>query len=188
VRLVVGRELLHPIKTVLVVDDDAAVLSLFRSSFRGAGKQVFATTSGASALGIAKQEQPDFALVDLFLAGEWGIDVVARLRAESPRTEIALMSGYLGVAATITALRLGARHVFWKPVSCRAILDQVEHGIHVFDRESKRPGFPTLARVEWEHIMRVLVDSKGVISVAARRLGIRRQSLQQRLKKAVPAD
>ena len=42
---------------------------------------------------------------------------------------------------------------------------------------------PTLARVEWEHINRVLADCGGNISEAARVLGIHRRSLQRKLAK-----
>ena len=44
---------------------------------------------------------------------------------------------------------------------------------------------PSLARIEWEHITRVLKESNGNISETARKLGVRRQSLQKRLKKPV---
>jgi two-component system response regulator RegA len=42
---------------------------------------------------------------------------------------------------------------------------------------------PTLARVEWEHIDRVLADCGGNVSKAARALGIHRRSLQRKLSK-----
>jgi two-component system, response regulator RegA len=42
---------------------------------------------------------------------------------------------------------------------------------------------PTLARVEWEHISRVLADCGGNVSRAARALGIHRRSLQRKLAK-----
>ncbi|HTT69653.1 MAG TPA: helix-turn-helix domain-containing protein, partial [Anaeromyxobacteraceae bacterium] len=46
---------------------------------------------------------------------------------------------------------------------------------------------PSLQRVEWEHIQRVLADCGGNISEAARRLGIHRRSLQRKLQKYPPA-
>jgi two-component system response regulator RegA len=42
---------------------------------------------------------------------------------------------------------------------------------------------PSLARVEWEHINRVLADAGGNVSEAARRLGLHRRSLQRKLAK-----
>ena len=45
---------------------------------------------------------------------------------------------------------------------------------------------PSLARVEWEHIQRVLADCSGNISQAAKLLGIHRRSLQRKLSKYPP--
>ncbi len=45
---------------------------------------------------------------------------------------------------------------------------------------------PSLKRVEWEHLQRVLADTGGNISEAARRLGIERRTLQRKLFKNPP--
>jgi two-component system response regulator RegA len=46
---------------------------------------------------------------------------------------------------------------------------------------------PSLERVEWEHLQRVLADCDNNISQAARLLGIDRRSLQRKLSKYPPA-
>ena len=50
------------------------------------------------------------------------------------------------------------------------------------------PDTPSLARVEWEHIQRVLTDCEGNITKAAERLGIHRRSLQRKLAKKPRGD
>ncbi len=45
---------------------------------------------------------------------------------------------------------------------------------------------PSLARVEWEHIQRVLTDCGGNVSQAAKLLGLHRRSLQRKLAKYPP--
>ena len=45
---------------------------------------------------------------------------------------------------------------------------------------------PSLARMEWEHINRVLHDCKGNISAAAKKLGLHRRTLQRKLNKFPP--
>ena len=47
---------------------------------------------------------------------------------------------------------------------------------------------PSLARMEWEHIQRVLSDCGGNISESARRLGIHRRSLQRKLQRNAPRE
>jgi len=45
---------------------------------------------------------------------------------------------------------------------------------------------PSLARMEWEHIQRVLHDCGGNISLAAKKLGLHRRTLQRKLDKIAP--
>jgi two-component system response regulator RegA len=47
---------------------------------------------------------------------------------------------------------------------------------------------PSLERVEWEHIQRVLMDCGGNVSQAARILGMHRRSLQRRLGRIPPRE
>ena len=105
----------------------------------------------------------------------------ARSIAADPAMAVVVLTGYGSIATALEAVRLGARHYLTKPADVDEILA-------AFDREP--PGsprgpspVPTLARVEWEHINRVLADCGGNISEAARVLGIHRRSLQRKLAK-----
>jgi len=92
-----------------------------------------------------------------------------------------VLTGYGSIATALEAVRLGARHYLTKPADADEILS-------VLSRE--RPAAnappmaaPPLARVEWEHINRVLADCGGNVFRAARVLGIHRRSLQRKLSK-----
>ena len=80
------------------------------------------------------------------------------------------------------SVKLGATTYLTKPVDADQILA-------AFDARAAariRPLPPTaqpLARVEWEHIQRVMGDCDGNVSQAARLLGIHRRSLQRKLAK-----
>jgi two-component system, response regulator RegA len=173
------------LQTVLLVDDEETQIASFRRAFVREGKRVVSALDAATARRVARVEKPDLAIVDLRIGGDWGIDVIRDLKADLPETEVALVSGYLSVAVTVDAMRAGAGHVFFKPVTVSTILKQVEEGVVPANRHKE--GLPTLARVEWEHLMRALAECGGSVSEAARRLGIRRQSLQRMLKKSVPS-
>jgi len=75
---------------------------------------------------------------------------------------------------------------------CRS--PRVPEILAAFDKAAAEPlaavdeyAAPSLARVEWEHIQRVLGDCGGNLSRAARQLGIHRRSLQRKLQKYPPA-
>lgn len=169
------------IRRVLVVDDDETVISTWR---RGAGSErtVIGATD-AEAVRVAVADQPfDLAIVDLRIGGTSGIDIVRELRDRFSELPIALCSGYLSVDVTVAAVRAGADIIAFKPITFKELLQRLEEGDEPPDIEET----PTLARAEWEHIMRVLSDCEGNVTAAARRLGIYRSSLQRRLRKYAP--
>ena len=97
------------------------------------------------------------------------------------------MTGFGSIATAVEAMRLGATSYVQKPADADDILT-------AFMRAELPPQQavpadtppPTLARVEWEHIHRVLSDCGNNVSEAARRLGIHRRSLQRKLQKQAP--
>jgi len=85
------------------------------------------------------------------------------------------------------AIRLGARDYLTKPADPEHILAALR-GERVIQDNPKEvpPETPSLDRVEWEHIQRVLMDCGGNVSQAARHLGIDRRTLQRKLGKYPP--
>jgi two-component system response regulator RegA len=172
------------IRSVLAIDDDEHVLSGYRRGF-GRDRAVFTTADPVVARQLARRERCDLAIVDLRLKSESGVTVTRDLRRECPDMLIALCSGYLSVEVAVAAVHAGADAVLFKPITAREILRRVEEGPSL---EPNLDDTPTLARAEWEHITRVLADCNGNVSLAARRLGIYRSSLQRRLRKFAPRE
>jgi two-component system response regulator RegA len=69
-----------------------------------------------------------------------------------------------------------------KPTDADRILAAFQHGLASRPRDFATDP-PSLARVEWEYLNRVLTDCGGNISEAARQLGMHRRSLQRKLSK-----
>jgi two-component system response regulator RegA len=171
------------VRTVLVVDDDEALLAACKRSL-GRERGVMTASDARVALQLARAHPPDLAIIDLRLGPESGIHLVRDLKAERPELVVALVSGYLSVSSAVGAVRAGADVILFKPVTFREIVRRVEEGVPSIDPNIEET--PTLARAEWEHITGVLADCNGNVSMAARRLGIHRQSLQRRLRKFPP--
>lgn len=173
----------RPIRNVLVVDDDETILNAWR---RGAGSErtVWTATDAKAAHAIAADHALDLAIIDLRIGNASGIELVRELRDSQPELPIALCSGYLSVDVTVAAVRAGADIIAFKPITFREILQRLDEG----ESEPNIDETPSLARAEWEHIMRVLSDCGGNVSAAARRLGIYRSSLQRRLRKYAPRE
>jgi two-component system, response regulator RegA len=170
-------------RVVLLVDDDALWLRGCEQGFSGMGCAVSTATNSADALALASQQPPDLVVAEIKIRGESGLELIDAIRRAHPSSAIAIVSAYLSVATTAAAVRRGANLVLFKPVHPSEIVRQLAHA----DVASYTWVTPTLARAEWEHINRVLMDCNGNVSEAARRLGILRQSLQRRLRKHAPS-
>jgi two-component system response regulator RegA len=164
---------------LLIVEDDDVLRARLARAFRERGFEVREARDASEAARRAGDEAPTHALVDLRLTDASGLEVVRTLVAADAAVVVVVLTGYGSIATALEAVRLGARHYLTKPADVDEILT-------AFDRDPAGPPagpspVPTLARVEWEHINRVLADCGGNVSEAARVLGIHRRSLQRKL-------
>lgn len=175
----------EPRPSILLVDDDERLRSRMARAFEERGYEVQQAEGYDDAIAIARRESTELAVVDLRMPGKSGLELVRELHRIDPATKIVVLTGYGSIATALEAVRLGATHYLTKP----ADVDEI---IAAFGRGEARDGgeasletaaTPSLARVEWEHIQRVLTDCDGNITKASERLGIHRRSLQRKLAK-----
>ena len=168
-------------RSLLIVDDDAPFRTRLMRACSERGVDVRDAASHDEALAIAREESPELTLVDLRLPGKSGLDLVRGLKALDATTNVVVLTGYGSIATAVESLRLGATSYLTKPVDA----DQILAAFETSPRGEVQPPFSAqpLARVEWEHIQRVLADCDGNVSRAARLLGIHRRSLQRKLSK-----
>lgn len=171
--------------SVLVVDDDERYRERLVRALTRRGYDVREASNASEALASAKQDSPEYAVLDLRMPGPSGLELLEALLAIDPTTNAVMLTGYGSIATAVEAVKAGATHYLTKP----ADVDDIERA---FARKDASTGggkldtpteVPTLARVEWEHIHRVLQDCGGNISQAARLLGVHRRSLQRKLAK-----
>lgn len=171
--------------SVLVVDDDVVFRERLARAFRERGFDARAAPDAETAVRWAEEDSPELAVVDLRMPDTSGLDVVRRLRSIDPATKVVVLTGYGSIATALEAVRLGATHYLTKPADLDDILAAFQRGEEA--EAGVAPDIPTeapsLARVEWEHINRVLVECGGNISKAAKTLGLHRRSLQRKLSK-----
>lgn len=172
--------------SVLIADDDEPFRTRLGRALQARGWEVLLAAGGAQAIDLAREHAPDLAVVDLRLGADNGLDVVRSLRPLDPTLFILVLTGWGSIATALEAVRVGANHYLSKPVDA----DQIVAAFKALPADAPAlddlPAVPSLARVEWEHIQRVLADCGGNISLAAKQLGIHRRSLQRKLSKYPP--
>jgi two-component system response regulator RegA len=175
-------------ETILVVDDDAAFRNRLVRAFEDRGLAARAAHDHGSALAIAEELRPGRAVVDLRMPDKSGLEVVADLLRRWPEVRVVVLTGYGSIASATEAMRLGARDYLTKPADADQILAAFARAEGPAEGPPPPPPAeaPSLERVEWEHIQRVLADTQGNVSQAARILGIHRRSLQRKLARRPP--
>jgi len=175
---------------ILILEDDAALRRALARELVDLGHNV--VQAGAwQDISPTMLPSLDAAVFDLRLSspgGPTGLDALAALREVNPTCRAVLMTGYGSHSSALEAGRLGAAHYLSKPVSLPWLLWALDLGPkpesagdgQAAESES---GGASLARNEREYIEYVMAQCGGNISQAARLLGLRRQSLQRKLKK-----
>lgn len=172
--------------SLLIADDDEVFRERLARSLRSRGYDVRTASNAKAAVELAKEESPEYAVVDLRMPGESGIELIRELKEIDPATKVLMLTGYGSIANAVDAVKLGACNYVQKPADADDIEAAFERAEAPAGTATLRYQAPTLARAEWEHIQRVLADCGGNISEAARRLGIHRRSLQRKLYKYAP--
>jgi len=130
--------------------------------------------------------RPSHAIVDLKLPGDSGLKVVSQLAARTPAPAIVVLTGYASIATAVAAVRLGARHYLAKPADADEILAALLRDRPDDAALEVSPEPLSVARLEWEHIQKVLNEHDGNISATARALKMHRRTLQRKLDKRPP--
>jgi DNA-binding NtrC family response regulator len=100
---------------VLVVDDEAIVRESLRDWLSDIGHQVLTAENGPQALEIIQKEEPRIVITDLVMPGMDGIELLKRVKAISPSTEVIVITAYGSIPTAITAMREGAYDYIEKP-------------------------------------------------------------------------
>ena len=173
---------------LLLIDDDALFLRTLGGALERKGYAVRTAETGEGALAAVSDAPAGVIFLDLMLGEQSSLPLIEPLLAACPGARLIMLTGYASVATTVAAMRLGATDYLAKPVGLGEVLNALGDGTprRETGAEEAPPQPIPLARVEWEHIQRVLADHDGNISAAARALGVHRRSLQRKLAKRPP--
>jgi UDP-3-O-[3-hydroxymyristoyl] N-acetylglucosamine deacetylase len=112
-------------RTILVVDDDVAILETTSMALTDEGYDVALASSGAEALQRLESRAFDLVVLDLGLPDRPGLDLLRDIRARWPATAVVVVTGLSDTQTAVKAMSMGAREYLTKPVNayqlCRVI-------------------------------------------------------------------
>jgi two-component system response regulator RegA len=164
---------------LLVVDDDSALRERLLRAFAARGLDARGAADADEALRVAGEHEPTHAVLDLRMPGRSGLELLSELLERRPALRALVLTGYGSIATAVSSVRQGAVDYLSKPADADQILAAL--GLLEAPQAEDAASAPSLARVEWEHIQRVLADCGGNVSQAARARGLHRRTLQRKL-------
>jgi len=113
-------------KTVLVIEDDAAVSRGLQEILTAEHYRVLVANTGQKGYTLAKEENVDLILLDLRLPDKNGEEICKELRAEGMNTPIVMLTSKKREVDTIVGLEIGADDYITKPFSTEVLLARLK--------------------------------------------------------------
>jgi DNA-binding response OmpR family regulator len=120
---------MNPTGTILIVDDEVAVLHFFQKALQRAGFTVTGAASGEAALEWIRQQEFDLALLDLQLQNMSGLDIMEQLQQQWPATPVIIITAHASLETAVKALRQGVHDYLIKPCSIDELQNSVRAGM-----------------------------------------------------------
>ena len=115
-----------PTKTLLVVEDDRATLSLYRAGLKGLqGFKILMAPDGGQALELLRNEPVDVLVTDLNMPVMDGFNLIAKVSRFYPQVPIIVMTGLDESQHLNTPLQLGAIRILSKPPRLTLLMDAI---------------------------------------------------------------
>ena len=144
---------------LLLVEDDEVLRNVLARSLARRGYDVRVAQFAEEALDLAARFGPQYAVVDLKLAGgASGLACVQYLHDEDPELVIVVLTGYASIATAVEAVKLGARHYLAKPANT----DDIEAAFARADGDAEvelTERQTSIKTLEWERIHETLAET-----------------------------
>jgi UDP-3-O-acyl N-acetylglucosamine deacetylase len=116
-------------KKVLIVDDEDRILQSITGVLEDEGFQVMTARSGEDAIEVFTRENPDVTLLDIWMPGIDGIEILKRLKWIYPDCQVIMISGHATISTAMTAVKLGAFDFLEKPLSLDILTSTIHRAI-----------------------------------------------------------
>ena len=115
-------------KKILIVDDEERIVKSITGVLDDEGFDLTTAKSGEEALEIFQQEVPLLTLLDIWMPGMDGIEVLKRMKGIEPNCPVIMLSGHATISTAMAAVKLGAFDFIEKPLSLDVLLKDSPSG------------------------------------------------------------
>jgi len=168
--------------TILVVDDNEAILTALKYCLAGTFEKVLTLTTPDRVIKVLEQEEVNIVLLDMNFtlgvnSGQDGLMWLQAIRKHHPEVPVVLITAYADVSLAVRGLKRGAADFITKPWDNDELVRKLKDVLDAADE------VVTLDEVEADHIRRAVDRCHGNLTKAADMLGITRQTLYNKMKR-----
>jgi len=155
--------------SILVVDDEEAIVSSLSRILQDEGYEVSVAKSGAEALKSYMADPPELMLLDIWMPDMDGLETLRRIREIVPTAQVMVMSGHGSIETAVKAIKLGAYDYIEKPLSLENVTLRVKHALEQYRLEEENRSLRTKVQRKFELVgqspamqqLRQLIDTAG---------------------------
>src|SRR5687768_11420514 len=122
---------------ILIVDDEKGVQTSLQGILEDEGFNVQAVSSGEECLSLLTKKEFSVVLLDIWLPGMEGLEVLNQIRRVAPLTSVIMISGLASIEIAVRATKLGAFDFVEKPLSLEKTLLVVKNALHQRELEEE---------------------------------------------------
>ena len=131
---------------ILTIDDEENIRDSFRMFLEDYDYQIFEAKNGQEGLEVFSREKPDLVICDLRMPEVDGLEVIGKIKRDSPDTPIIVVSGTGIIGDAIEAIRCGAWNYLLKPIQDMSVL------LHAINQAMERSRLIVENRTYQEHL------------------------------------
>ena len=145
-------------KSVLLVDDDPALLAMYARVLERAGYQAVQSASGEDALEKLARSQVDAVITDLSMPNMSGLEFVQHVRTRDPELPLIVLTGAPAFDSAVRSIDFGVFRYLMKPIEAHELVRAISDAVHAralaqarkaaFEETTRPAGTPTRAVLE----------------------------------------
>ena len=116
-------------KTILIIDDEASIRESLSGILADEGFQTISAEDGQQGLALLEEEQVDLVLLDIWMPGLDGLEVLKRIKESPVELPVIMISGHGTIETAVQATKMGAYDFIEKPPSYDKIILSINNAL-----------------------------------------------------------
>ena len=125
-------------RKILIVDDEKAIINLFKQAFTRAGFVVASAQSAEEALNVLETDDIFVMFLDLNLPGMNGIELCRRIKKDKPMAVIFAVTGFASLFELVDCREAGFEDYFKKPADIKVLVKVANDAFEKIERWKKK--------------------------------------------------